>query len=335
MRLFKWVMLLAGAAGVLASFACGGEIHYGDYTITGPYQSGNLEVFFFHAGKIAQQENMMTLEEALQQDKVVVVETGNVGELTIINTGDAPVFIQSGDIVKGGRQDRVIRFDIIVQPGSGEVPLKSFCVERGRWSKRGDEQHSSFGSSNNAVASKEIKLAAKKAASQQEVWAEVDNFQDKLGSNVSAQVRDKTSQSSLQLTLENEAVREKTRKYVDELTRQYNRQDNVVGFAFAINGELNSADIYRSSELFGKYWPKLVEACAIEAVSVLDKDGGRPSLKPIDIKKWLIAADTGDSKDQAVAGQMRVMTRENKDDVVFETYDNEDGDWIHKNVIRQ
>ena len=80
------------------------------------------------------------------QDKVVVVhETGSVNELQIKNvSADVDVYLQSGDIVKGGRQDRTIAMDTIIPPKSGLMPLNAFCVENGRWSQRGGERFSQF-----------------------------------------------------------------------------------------------------------------------------------------------------------------------------------------------
>src|SRR5260370_30712813 len=60
--------------------------------------------------------------------------------------------------------------DLILPPRSGKIPISSFCVENGRWSQRGNEQVSSFGSSANIVAGRDLKLAAKVEGSQSEVW---------------------------------------------------------------------------------------------------------------------------------------------------------------------
>ena len=80
-----------------------------------------------------------TLEEALLKNTIIVHETGSVSELQIENTGDEPVFIQFGDIVKGGRQDRVLTTSFLIPPKSGKVAIGAYCVEQGRWSKRGLE----------------------------------------------------------------------------------------------------------------------------------------------------------------------------------------------------
>jgi hypothetical protein len=135
---------IAMACGVLAA-ACAAEPAGpagGGQRITGPFTHGNLSVFLIHGGGRASGRPLITLQEAMAQKKVVVHETGQVNELAVENvSADADVYIQSGDIVKGGRQDRMISQDFIVPARSGKVPIASFCVEQGRWSRRGTESH--------------------------------------------------------------------------------------------------------------------------------------------------------------------------------------------------
>src|SRR5271156_4538611 len=132
--------------------------------ISGPYNSGNLSVFFIHGKDQIKGHVYMTLQEALAKKEVVVHETGNVNELSVDNLSNSIVFIQSGDIVKGGRQDRTMNNDLLLQPRAKNFSLDAFCVEHGRWSERAGEAADSFNSSNYAVAGKDLKLAAQKAA---------------------------------------------------------------------------------------------------------------------------------------------------------------------------
>ena len=41
------------------------------------------------------------------------------------------MFIQSGDIVKGGKQDRILSVSIMIPPLSGRILIEAFCVESG------------------------------------------------------------------------------------------------------------------------------------------------------------------------------------------------------------
>ena len=91
----------------------------------------------------------ITLQEAMVQRKVIVHETSNVNELVIENLSDEEVYVQAGDIVKGGKQDRVLSDDLVIGPNSGRVPIASFCVEQGRWHRRAGEPMAFFRASNN------------------------------------------------------------------------------------------------------------------------------------------------------------------------------------------
>ena len=118
----------------------------------------NLAVYFVH-GVSAGGAIPLTLQEALAKGSVQVVETGRVNELQIENTGSEEVFIQAGDIVKGGRQDRVLTVSFVLPPKSGQVPIASFCVEQGRWSARGKEDQFKFSSAHEAMPSRAALLA--------------------------------------------------------------------------------------------------------------------------------------------------------------------------------
>jgi len=263
----------AGAGGL----GQGEESRTSDYRLSGPYTHRNLTIFLVHGKNTIKTKTFLTLQEALVQKKVVVYETKSVNELAIENFSNEDVYVQSGDIVKGGQQDRMIGVDLIVPPRSGKLPISAFCVEHGRWSGRGNERAGVFSSSSDAVATKEIKLAAKRSNSQRAVWENVKVAQDKLSENVGGRVNSTVSASSLQLALENGKVQESADSYIKALSGIANRSDDVIGYVFAINGKVNSADIYGSNVLFKKLWPKLLKANAIEAIAELQKDKFKPA----------------------------------------------------------
>src|SRR5690349_23420732 len=154
------------------------------YSISGPYTHKNLTVFLVHGKDLLPGKNFLTLQEALAQKKVRVYETKDVNELAIRNFSNQDVYVQAGDIVRGGDQDRMISIDFIVPPRSGRMPIAAFCVESGRWSRRGDEQNAEFSSSVNMMATKDLKLAAKRERSQEAVWKNVKAAQEKLAVKV-------------------------------------------------------------------------------------------------------------------------------------------------------
>lgn len=178
--------------------------------ISGPYTFENLSLFLLHGEDNVPSGSYRALQQAMESKSTAVYETGTVGELLIENLGDLDVFIQAGDIVKGGRQDRVIGVDFIVGKRSGRVPIPSFCVEQRRWHRRGVESDMVFSSSASYLSSKSIKLGAKVAASQAQVWDLVAHEQEKLSTAVNSSVSAQESHSSYQLTLEHKKVQERS-----------------------------------------------------------------------------------------------------------------------------
>ena len=128
--------------------------------ISGPYVKDNLSIYLIHGADRVTGAKYLTLQEAMDQKKVVVHETGNVNELAIENLADEDLYIQSGEIVKGGKQDRTIGTDMIITRAMGKTPIASFCVEHGRWQARGRERSDAFASSSGYVAGAAMKRAS-------------------------------------------------------------------------------------------------------------------------------------------------------------------------------
>src|ERR1700716_1261092 len=248
------VLLVAAPLGMVAAWGghAGQKQGKDDYRLEGPFTRGNLTVFLIHGKDRIKGQTFITLQEALVQKKVIVRETHSVNELTIQNVSSEEVYVQSGDIVKGGAQDRMMAVDLILPPHSGRIPISAFCVENGRWSKRGSEEVTVFNSSANVIACRELKLAAKNAESQGEVWRQVAVAQDKLSANTGTRVNGAASPTSFQLALENKEVQKTSDSYFKALAGIINGKPDVIGYVFAINGKINSADIYASNALFKK-----------------------------------------------------------------------------------
>ena len=177
-------------------------------------------------------------------------------------------------------------------------------------------------------------MAVKDLASQAAVWAGVSRAQERLGRSVGAEVRSAESASSLQLTLENEKVRESAEDYARALAHAPDGKDDVVGYAFAINGELNSADVYASHALFRALWTKLLRASAVEAVAEsAGAKRGAPSAEAV--TAFLADAERGAPvQDRDVAGRIKILTRESERGVLVESRDlKRKGAWLHRNYL--
>src|SRR6266513_430835 len=171
--------------------------------VSGPYTHGNLAIFLFHGSDEIDGGGYISLSEAFEKKHVLMHETGTVGELEVENLSETfDIFIQAGDVVKGGRQDRTIAIDFIVPAKSGRVPIPAFCVESGRWHRRKAESQTHFSSSINALHAKPARLAAKLKRSQSAVWESVAACQEDLGASLGKSVHAADSPTSYQLSVE-------------------------------------------------------------------------------------------------------------------------------------
>ncbi|MEO1608013.1 MAG: DUF6569 family protein [Pseudomonadota bacterium] len=354
------------------------------YRVSGPVGHDNLAIYFIH-GNNHNSLAPLTLSEALADGTVKIHETGNVTELAIENKGAEPVFVQSGDVVRGGKQDRVLTVSLLLPANSGRVPIASYCVEQGRWTKRGKESVHYFTSSTNAMPSKRAKLAMKlvppqetgrlasggmpqaqlqaltsnriatvdtrqndtshpvAAASQPPplsrntqsvVWESVAATQQQLSENLRTRVEATGSRSSLALSLENPHLKQAIAAYVQKLEPAADAHDDILGYAFAINGRINSADIYPSHGLFKKMWPKLLRASVTEAISEKTEDKIAHSPKPDDILEFLKEAETGKPSTRPINNGAVLQINTSEMSYLFATK-LKDGNWIHRNYIAQ
>lgn len=300
--------------------------------ISGPYEHANLAVFLIHGRDRVAAAEFLTLQEAMERKLVTVHETGNVNELSVENLSpDKAVYLQCGDIVKGGKQDRTLQYDIVLSPRSGKVPLPSFCVEQGRWTARGKESSASFASSNYALNTKDLRMAAGKQGDQSQVWSKVAEAQGKLSANAGQTVSAPESRSSLQLTLENEKLKEKVAEYTKALVALPEGKADVVGFAFAVNGKISSVDTYAAGALFRKQWPKLLEAAATEAFGELKPGAAPKAPAPEDVGKFMAEVEKAAAAEKDVSKRSKTAVQENKAAVLLESRDKEQKDeWIHR-----
>jgi len=230
-----------------------------------PLAHENLSVYFVYAADALPDAKVMSLSEALERELAVVHETSNVNVLAVENLSpDHELFVQSGDIVKGGKQDRMAATDMLLPPKSGAVAMPAHCVEQGRWTGRGAENSRQFTSSYKCAVGNDMKLA-NYSGQQTAVWQTVSENQNKLNTTLQTTVNAAASPTSFQLTLEAPAVEAKVAEYEAALMAGADR-DGVVGVVFVVNGQVTGAEVYGSSALFRKAWPKLLNAAAVEAV---------------------------------------------------------------------
>lgn len=217
-------------------------------------------------------------------------QSAEVNRLVLINNSKRPLLLLAGEIVAGGQQDRVIGKDRIVPAESDPVDLSVFCVEPGRWVATSDHFGASgatYGGSGGGVSASAGTLMAQPSVrakamgdkDQNQVWAEVRKQQQSMTEAVEVtaapspqSAEEIRSTSSYARVMENKDVKEQVDRIAKPIEQNYQslirqlRDRNAVGVVVAVNGRIIWADIFASTELLEKYWPKLVRSYASEAV---------------------------------------------------------------------
>jgi hypothetical protein len=307
MRLFSafpGIALLVLAAVVVPGLLQAGEVAPGsNYTLLNPIRSGNLTVFPVVANRSFDTGEFLTLDEGLRSGDVVVTEAGQarglirrrpgrpdvihpvrdaeVNRLVLLNNSKRPLLLLAGEIVTGGKQDRVIAKDRIVPAESDPVDLGVFCVEPGRWvAANGKYEFSAGRAAGGVFASPAVRGSAMAAKNQQQVWDNVGRSKQAMASMVPAPAAaEVNSTTSYARVMDNKEVQQKVDSVAEPIQRNYEsvirqlREKNAVGVVVAVNGDVVWADIFASTQLLQKYWPKLVRSYATEAVVTRVKDG--------------------------------------------------------------
>jgi hypothetical protein len=313
-RLFvTLIAMLALAAAFclnLQRVHAGQEPNASGYQVLEPIRQGSLTVFPVVASKSYPTGEFLTLDEGLRSGEVVVTEFGNirglvrrqttpsfqrdsaqVNQLALVNNSKRPLLLLAGEIVAGGKQDRVIGMDRIVPPESDPIDLNVFCVEPGRWVATS----TSFGTSgatygaakgvaggtaaSTLMAQPSVRAKAMGDKDQSQVWAEVKKQQQSMSVEVTEAspsspiaANQLNTTSSYAVVMENKDVKQEVDKIAKPIEQNYQslikqlRDRKAVGVVVAVNGRVIWSDVFASTELLEKYWPKLVRSYASEAV---------------------------------------------------------------------
>lgn len=310
------LLFVAGFALVGRQKVRAGEVNpTSGYKVLDPIHHGNLTVFPVVANKSYPTGEFLTLDEGLHSGEVVVSEAGSVqglvrrhgtmptrrydgaevNRLVLVNNSKRPLLLLAGEIVSGGKQDRVIGKDRIVPPESDPIDLSVFCVEPGRWVATTEHFGASealYGKNGGkpvggpvpmaAMVQPSVRAKAMADKDQNEVWNEVNKQKVAMAQQVTvsaptvaADLRQTTSYAKVN---ENVEVRKQVDSVALPIEQSYQslihqlRDRNAVGVVVAVNGRIIWADIFASTDLLSKYWPKLVRSYASEAVVTRAKE---------------------------------------------------------------
>ncbi len=117
--------------------------------------------------------SLLAFDEALQKHKIKLQEMqyekgADVNWLQVTNHSRQTVLVQAGNIVAGGKQDRMVAETKFIEPGKTDY-IHVYCVEKRRW----DDKAKDFTAA--GVANFELRKAMDLTSRQAEVWKEIDH----------------------------------------------------------------------------------------------------------------------------------------------------------------
>jgi hypothetical protein len=321
-----------------------------DYKILAPITHGDLTIFPVVSAKSHDTSDFITLDEGIRSGDVIVTEVGNlhstmrrrppyqtrpyqgaeVNRLVLVNNSKHPLILLAGEVVTGGKQDRVVGKDRIVPAESDPVDLSVFCVEHGRWI----ETSTKFDTHASVMLQPSVRMKAMADQDQQKVWDEVGRSRQAMAAAIPAKpsadvsgnlgsgsaggigsgsgpaehdrmeaFAQLNSTTSYAKARDNVVVKQQVESITEPMQKSYEsvikqlRNQNAVGVVVAVKGHIVWADMFASSALLAKYWPKLLDSYATEALTMPGAHG-ETSIKEAErfLQNWQARHEVVDSE---------------------------------------
>jgi len=219
---------------------------------------------------------IISLSQALSQGLATISERGtasteNVHWLRINNQSDKSIFVGSGEVIGGGRQDRMVMKDTILSPTKHDQYIPVMCVEEGRWA----EKEKKFTYDN--FANNHLRKVLDVGKNQVLIWNEIDNqlLSGDIKSNTMAYLARKMDKKSVDLGDD----------YFKFFLQKFKNSDStIVGFVCVSGTKIIGSDIFANRSLFFSQLEPLLRGYIDEAVFF----GGTNSMLPDDkIKEYM------------------------------------------------
>ena len=239
----------------------------------------NIRLYFIKAKPSLKREmsgmgNYLTLEKAINQSKIKVQEvsaSGTVNTLKFSNVSGDSILVAMGDIVKGGKQDRVIEKDTLIAPGQ-TITMSVYCVEHGRWrpSTTGTNFNGYHSNINNVVRKSIVK-----EKSQGKVWENVAKFNSQLGTT--------TSTGTYAAVTQSQTYNKDMSEYKQALQKAINSDSTIVGLLAVTGDKIIGCDIYAGAKLFRDNVDNLLSSYISEVIY----DGKPVTISETVVQKYL------------------------------------------------
>jgi hypothetical protein len=209
--------------------------------------------------QVKELSNVISFDDALKKNLISVQERGsasieNVHWLTVYNNSGKIIYVKAGELLQGGRQDRMVTKDTMIMPHSGRTDLPVMCAEEGRWSNK--EKKFDY----KGMANSQLRKVLDISKNQVLVWKEIDNQlqHDSFTSKTLAYLARNTSKKFTQTQTE----------YLNFFKKQLQLSDsNIVGIVCVSGDKVIGSDIFATPQLFYTASETLLNSYTDEAIN--------------------------------------------------------------------
>ena len=186
--------------------------------------------------------DIISLSQAINQGVATISERGsasteNVHWLRINNKSEKSIFISSGEMIGGGRQDRMVMKDTILVPNNRDQYIPVMCVEEGRWADK--EKKFTY----NNFANSHLRKVLDVGKNQVLIWNEIDNQLQ------SADIKNNTM-AYLSRNLDKKYV-DIEEDYFKFFKQKFKNSDStIVGFVCVSGNKIIGSDIFANRSFF-------------------------------------------------------------------------------------
>ncbi len=272
--------------------------------------------------------------EGFGDEELFEIGGGEVNRLMVVNRADKPLYLMPGEVIVGGYQDRTVAEETILAAKGKPVAVGVYCVEHGRWAGRshaesqeiaaalyaGSEEagHSrirSIASFNHGefkatagTLSKGSRLAAQSGEGQGAVWDKVAQANNASGIQPVS--------GAFTANFCSDDVLKQLQPYLDSLDKPVVAHERIIGVAVAINGKLEAVDVFESTPLFRKVWPRLLKGYALDAMQSAEAKDPEKTCSVADATAFIEKVRQSRVDDTKESAGGLVVTRRNSKDVI-------------------
>lgn len=223
-----------------------------------PVYFNNLTIIPVYTQRRADRRAYTTLDDALANGWLAIseIDGGQVPQVELNSYSTQAVYIMGGEIISGGKQDRIFGREVLLSPGARRVVVPVYCVEQNRWQYETDTFYSK-----QTLGTWNLRSTAQVApeGAQAEIWGDISAAHRDMG------VRSHTM--AYQHAYEQKGVKEKVVDHERYFQRIPSLHPDTIGVVVGVGGQIVSVDLFSNPSVFQALWPKILRSSALSAVS--------------------------------------------------------------------